>query len=75
MNLSKIYVLITGVIILLFMSIYFTSCVDDKDEEFANCDGTTCDSSNPYSNQYTSSCYSSKSDCENATGHTCVICD
>jgi len=74
MNTNKFITIILGILVLGSL-LYLSSCVDDTDSEFANCDGTTCDSQNPYSNQYTNSCYSSKSDCESATGHTCVVCD
>ena len=46
-----------------------TSC-----EEIAICDGT-CDSSHPWSNDKTSTCYATKSYCESETGHTCTTCD
>ena len=69
---NKIIIVLLGVLLLGSM-IYITSC-QPEDSDYATCDGTVCDYSNPYSNQHTSSCYSTKSDCETDTGSTCTDC-
>ncbi len=69
---NKFIIIIMGALLLGSM-IYLTGCEAEGDDGYATCDGT-CDYSNPYSNQYASSCYASKSDCENDTGHTCTDC-
>ena len=69
---NKFTIILLGVLLLGSMS-YITGCVPEDDDDYASCDGT-CDYKNPYSNQYTSSCYATKSDCENDTGSTCVDC-
>lgn len=68
----KIFIVLTGVLLIGTM-IFLISC--EKDDELVTCGGTTCDSDAPYSNSHTSSCYTSASKCEDATGHDCKSCD
>jgi len=68
---KKLLIVFTGILLLGSM-VYLTSCEDDV--EYVSCAGTTCDDSNPYSNQHTSSCFDSKSECESDTGHDCKDC-
>ena len=68
---KKFFIILVGVLLLGSMA-YLTSCEDDV--EYVSCDGTTCDDDNPYSNQHTSSCFSSESACEDDTGHSCKDC-
>jgi len=72
-TMNKLIIILLGVLLLGSMA-YLTSCVPEDDDGYATCDGTVCDYSNPYSNQYSSSCYASKSDCETDTGNTCTDC-
>ena len=67
----KFFIVLVGVLLLGSMA-YLTSCEDDF--EYVSCDGTTCSDDEPYSNQYTDSCFSSKSTCEDDTGHSCKDC-
>lgn len=67
----KVLIIVAGAIILGSM-FYLTSCVEE-DSAYVDCDGS-CSYSEPYSNQYASSCYSTLSDCESDTGHSCKNC-
>ncbi len=69
---NKFFIILVGVFLLGSM-VYITSCVPESDDGYATCDGT-CDYDSPYSNQYSSSCYESRSDCETETGNTCTDC-
>lgn len=68
----KFLILIAGASILGFM-LYLTSCLKEEDDEYVECK-ITCDDANPYSNQYTSSCYATSGECETDTGHSCKDC-
>ncbi len=68
-------ILIIGVgLILLGVLATISSCEKDGDDDFVSC-SNTCSSDQPYSNQNTSSCYETLSDCAAATGETCKNCN
>ncbi len=69
---NKFIIILLGVLLLSSM-VYITGCVAEEDDGYTSCDGT-CDYDNPYSNQHTSNCYASKSECENDTGNSCSDC-
>jgi len=73
-NIKKFIVMITGAVMVLSLST-LNSCEKDDDSEYVSCGSMTCSSTEPYSNEYASGCYTTQSDCENATGHSCKNCD
>jgi len=68
---KKLIIIGMGIVLLLSLAI-MTSC--EEDGAYTSC-SNTCSASAPYSNQNTSSCYSTLSDCENATGSSCTNCN
>ena len=71
---KKSIVILVGVAMILTLS-QLSSCTEDDDSEYVSCGSGTCSSSEPYSNQYSTSCFASVSDCESSTGHSCKNCD
>ena len=69
---NKFIIILLGVLLLGTMA-YMTSCATEGDSEYTTCDGS-CSYDKPYSNQYSSSCYQSLSDCEIDSGHSCKDC-
>ena len=77
-KIKKFTVVIAGAAMIFGLS-QLSSCSEDSSSsgsssEYITCDGT-CSASNPYSNQYSSSCYSTLSDCQSSTGHSCKNCN
>ena len=71
---KKSIVILIGMAMILTLS-QLSSCTEEDDSEYVSCDGGTCSSSEPYSNQYSNSCYATISACESATGHSCKNCN
>lgn len=61
---------LAGFFLIMIASVFATSC--DEMLEDLTCDH--CAVSAPYSNNDTQLCYDLQSDCESATGSTCVYC-
>ena len=68
---KKLLIIGMGMMLLLGLAV-MSSC--EEDGEYTSC-SNTCSASAPYSNQNTSNCYSTLSECENATGGSCKNCN
>jgi len=70
---KKILIIGVGVILLGILATVF-SCAKEGDDGYVSC-SNTCSTDKPYSNQNTSSCYTSQTVCETATGEDCKNCN
>jgi len=74
-KIRKFTVIVAGAAMIFGLS-QLSSCTEDGSSlEYASCDGNVCDAYHPYSNQYTTYCYTDLSDCKSATGHSCTNCN